>query len=751
MLSLLGKQFTDIWQVALNHVEAMECFEETMVTIMDKMAVSAFYASIYEGVELQTAMGDTDKLHKVLHMALPELYAAIIVFSIKARQYFDTRWVRKAINMLKPFAIEFQSFIDDINRKEKIVQECTDMAIVKRLRGSTKNITEIKNLLNSMREYMKLLLRLNDTSDSLIENVKVPKEIFKYNLDVKDKQLLQLLSTLEPFKRHADIRSIRFENTGTWLLELECFHKWCDLQGSERILCCYAIPGAGKTLISSLVIDHLCSQVTKQTSSRTSVVCLYADYRDQKNQTLIHILGSFIHQFLTSASLLHIPDQVIKTLKDVKTQNTKVDIEDILFMLILIVEQLDNLFFCIDALDELELQTRRDLLDILSYMQFRTKTTRLFFTGRPDIQSEVRTYFEIPKEQEVEFIANENDIRQFLRHKIAEDRSVNPDVMNEVLENEILSALIARSKGMFLLPTLHIAMVMEQTTISKRRKALTTLPTELNDTFRVAIKQIEQSRGYAELGMKVLLWLHLAYRPLKLEELQHALAVEKDDVQFEVDNIPSRKTILDCCLGLVLIDEETMTVRFAHYSLEEYFRLHTSTYFPDGYSDAAETCLLYLTFPEIRDHCKSSDELDKKICGFPFLEYAACNWGTYAKLQSNETIMKLAFRLPGDGNECPSAPLQVLFASITDHWELKCQQRVALLFSGIHVGAFFGLDEFTKCYCEMGQADLHDDSGRSPLSWAAGRGHEAVVRLLLERNDVDVNAKDNHDTTVMGS
>ncbi|KAF8421814.1 ankyrin repeat-containing domain protein [Tirmania nivea] len=588
----------------------------------------------------------------------------------------------------------------------------------------------------------------NDFSDTLTENFTVSKELYKRSLDAEDEQLLQLLSPLKPLKRHADVKSIRLENTGTWLLELESFRKWCDIQstkGNERILCCYGIPGAGKTLISSLVIDYLCSQVTGRTTHQTSIACLYADYRDRDNQTLVNILGSFLHQFLTSSSILHIPDQVIKTLKEVKKRNTKVEFGDVLAMLKLILEQFDDSFLCIDALDELEPQTRRKLLDILSNkLQVGTKAPRLFFTGRLHIQSEVQTYFKIRQEQEVKVIANENDIRKFLLHKIAEDRRVNPDMMNQVLENEILSMLITRSQGMYRIRELpgHAKLGMKVLW-----KALGTLPTELNDTFEGVIKRIRELPGHAKLGMKVLLWLHLAYRPLKLKELQHALAVEKNDVQFDEDNIPSRKAILDCCLGLVLIDEETMTVRFVHYSLEEYFRLQGSVYFPDGYSDVAETCLIYLNFLETREHCQSSDELKKKIDDFPFLEYAACNWGIYAKCQSNENVMRLANTLPEDRNKLPSTPLQVLYASIADNWDFKYRRRIALLFSGIHVGAFFGLDELTKCYYTMGQADLHDDTGRSPLSWAAQKGHEAVVRLLLERNDVNVDAKDNRGRT----
>ena len=200
---------------------------------------------------------------------------------------------------------------------------------------------------------------------------------------------------------------------------------------------------------SSLVIDHLRSQVTEQATSKASIVCLYADYRDWNNQTLIHILGCFLHQLLTCPNLLHVPDQVMEKLKEIKKRNTKVELEDVLSMLKLISAQLDGSFLCIDALDELEPQTRRKLLKILSNeLQLGIMTTRLFFTGRLHMQSEVQNYFEIQQEQEVNIIAHENDIRQYVSHQIAEDKDANPDAMNQVLEAEILTALVTRSRGM---------------------------------------------------------------------------------------------------------------------------------------------------------------------------------------------------------------------------------------------------------------------------------------------------------------
>lgn len=37
--------------------------------------------------------------------------------------------------MLKPFDIEFQPFIDEINAKERAIQECGDFATMERVKG----------------------------------------------------------------------------------------------------------------------------------------------------------------------------------------------------------------------------------------------------------------------------------------------------------------------------------------------------------------------------------------------------------------------------------------------------------------------------------------------------------------------------------------------------------------------------------------------------------------------------------------
>ena len=66
-------------------------------------------------------------------------------------------------------------------------------------------------------------------------------------------QILAWLSRLEPNIRHHDVRDLRVEGIGEWLLQTEKFRSWCTAtegSGSDhRVLFCHGGPGVGKTYI----------------------------------------------------------------------------------------------------------------------------------------------------------------------------------------------------------------------------------------------------------------------------------------------------------------------------------------------------------------------------------------------------------------------------------------------------------------------------------------------------------------------
>ena len=292
-------------------------------------------------------------------------------------------------------------------------------------------------------------------------------------------------------------------------------------------------------------------------------------------------------------------------------------------------------------------------------------------------------------------------------------------------------------------------MVLGMRTKSQRRKALATLPADLYKSFRGIINRIRECPG-GTLGMKVLMWVHFARRPLELAELQHALAVEEGDTELDLDNIPSEEALLDCCLGLVVVDKETMTVRFMHYTLAEYFRENINNIernilndFPDGYSCIPETCLTYLNFGRLRQHCTSVYSLRDKMKEYIFSKYAALYWGNHVRDNhtNHQPLIKFIQMLVDHENECPPFAIQALFFQIPRKWFSGNRPNVAKKFSGIHVLAYFGLSQNTPLWKMKQYRDLEDDYKRTPLSWAAEYGHESIVQMLLEW-DVDINAKD---------
>ena len=78
-------------QIALNSIEYIESIEVALATIVEKSAVCDFYAITYAEtlkVTLDSASA-TQAFENTVSSALPEFYAAVCIFIIKAKQYFN--------------------------------------------------------------------------------------------------------------------------------------------------------------------------------------------------------------------------------------------------------------------------------------------------------------------------------------------------------------------------------------------------------------------------------------------------------------------------------------------------------------------------------------------------------------------------------------------------------------------------------------------------------------------------------------
>ena len=245
--------------------------------------------------------------------------------------------------------------------------------------------------------------------------------------------------------------------------------------------------------------------------------------------------------------------------------------------------------------------------------------------------------------------------------------------------------------------------------------------------------------------MATLTWVCHSERPLQVNELCHALAVEIGEMDFDPENIPSIGTLLHCCQGLIMVDKEASTVRLIHYTVQEYLCTHPGL-FSNPHSILAETCLTYLNSRQMKDLSPHSPPDHQ---GMPFLKYSSRYWGTHAKRELSDHARALALELLGQYEDHMAA------VSLLEQVELPGYAKnigTSSLFSGLHGASFFGIVEFVTAIinaegCEINQRDF---TSSTPLAWAARNGHVGVAKLLLGREDVDPNLADKYDRTPLG-
>ena len=154
----------------------------------------------------------------------------------------------------------------------------------------------------------------------------------------------------------------------------------------------------------------------------------------------------------------------------------------------------------------------------------------------------------------------------------------------------------------------------------------------------------------------------------------------------------------------------------------------------------SRSCVKYINLKEISKEIKELSLLTYdnrrsqkwQLFGrFPLLRYSA-SWASHA-----ETVEK---------KRMAQADLISLF-----RWPSKHGIRFWAILLGeakipfLHFASQRGLLSVIEAMIDSGanlKLNKKDHYGQTPFSWAAREGHETVVRLLIERDDVDINSRD---------
>jgi hypothetical protein len=249
------------------------------------------------------------------------------------------------------------------------------------------------------------------------------------------------LSTTDFPAQQSDFIARREVGTGQWFLDSPEFTKW--LCTPKETLFCPGIPGAGKTMMAAISIDHL---MTIQSNS-IGLAYIFCNYKAQAEQNTASLLVAILKQLVLARP--SIAEPVSCLYEQHSTRRTRPSLEEICNTLQIVLKSFSSVHIIIDALDECSDQdgTRSRLLAKLRDLR-QEADLRLMFTSRfiPDIESEFRL---VPI---LEVRASDADVKRFVKGQIYRlPKCVRCD---HKLQGFVEDKIVEAADGMLVLPFL---------------------------------------------------------------------------------------------------------------------------------------------------------------------------------------------------------------------------------------------------------------------------------------------------------
>lgn len=360
--------------------------------------------------------------HERLLAALTKSYLDIIIFCVDAKELFGKArrsaitWAVFGNVLWKNFDQKFSNVnLPQFLRHQKLVEK----------EASLSEMIEAKN--------SRTLVQANQLAQA------------NSRRDMKRRQLLSALSTVDYAAQHRRLRHLRHTGTCNWLLRDVGFRSWLHAQSSS-CFACYGIPGSGKTVLSASIAEELSPILSEP---QFGMCYYYCDYSNVKSLDAPTVVGTLIRQLLEK---IDIPEDVESHISSLYNgSSVGPALHDLLDVFERSLALFSTCLIVIDGLDELPRESQFTIVGAIKSLLSSDKTLIKALVSSRSEENDIRRALRGPQFHSIE-ISTDNissDIRAFINDEVdARIKQGRLMLGSPSVRDEILQALTVGAKDM---------------------------------------------------------------------------------------------------------------------------------------------------------------------------------------------------------------------------------------------------------------------------------------------------------------
>lgn len=512
-----------VLQAAVSEQELYTSMLEGLEYVSEVITRSAWMETLY--------LSASSILRKPLQAELVKLYVVVLQFLGKARRHYSKSKVHRALGSLFSFDEQsvagYMSHISDSEAKVKRIAELIDARF-------------LRELSRSIEDGFEKISEQNENISQQIADLRGDPDHGK-SQGIVDAPRDDVLKWVDATSSQADFlaaQHARLSDTCEWILQREELKEWLDVGQSRKtpkVLWIHGRPGAGKTIISAKLADHL------QNTSSSPFAYFFCFYGNELKRSCLKIVRSWVSQLAKeNGKALHVVSEFYREKESERA--TEFELWQTFRQL---NATIDLCSFLVDGFDECDndevdyrthtsLDSRATFLSRLND-SLRGTSARVLIMSRPDfdLREQLQSNSVLTPDSRVLWKAcdispkdTSRDVRAFAQ-RVMDQRLRKKSTK---LRNELADRATEKAQGMFLWIKLLQNRLSGSKTSSELRRIIEDTPSGLEQAYERDLLRIANLEpGDRNRAIAILRWTIYAKRPLTVRQLAEALLVDLEE------------------------------------------------------------------------------------------------------------------------------------------------------------------------------------------------------------------------------